>query len=307
MSRTTRTAAVPILAAALLLGTAGTAFAIPVEDDDEPGLPPNQAPNAALTVSPNPALVSQLLPVATISRVLAVENVLNRGAVSFNASASSDPDGVIVKYDWDLDGNGTFESTTGAVATRSHTYPNPGSFAVGVRVTDNDGGTRTATVPLWVASPGGAGSGGSGGSGSGGSGGSGAGGSGSGGSGGGAAARFAARLTGAPIQRLRAVLARGLALGCRADRAATCSLRAELRGSDAWRLGLRVRGRKPFALGRITIALSRSGTRSARLTLTRAGRRALRRARSVALVVRGTAAARVGGRLTLTRTFLLRR
>jgi subtilisin-like proprotein convertase family protein len=245
----------------------------------------NGVPFAALSAAPNPAVAGQ--------------------SVLLDASASNDPDGTIVKYDWDLDGNGTFESTTGAVPTRSHAYPNPGSFSVGVRVTDNDGSTRTATASLSVQSGGGTGSGGSGSGGSG-SGGSGSGGSGSGSSGGGGVGRFDARLTGTPIQRLRAVVSRGLALGCGADRAATCRLRAELRAGDARRLGLRVRGRRPVTVGTVTIVLSRSGTRSVRLALSRGGRRALRRARRVALVVRGTATAPAGGRLTLARTFLLR-
>jgi hypothetical protein len=32
------------------------------------------------------------------------------------------------QYDWDLDGNGSFETTTGATPTRSHTYPNAATF-----------------------------------------------------------------------------------------------------------------------------------------------------------------------------------
>ena len=37
--------------------------------------------------------------------------------VTFNGSGSSDPDGTITKYEWDLDGNGTFELNTGATTT----------------------------------------------------------------------------------------------------------------------------------------------------------------------------------------------
>ena len=36
---------------------------------------------------------------------------------SFNASASTDPDGTIAKYEWDLDGNGTYETDTGTTKT----------------------------------------------------------------------------------------------------------------------------------------------------------------------------------------------
>jgi hypothetical protein len=148
--RPTRRTAVLPLTAAILLGSAGSALAIPIQDDDEPGLPPNKAPSAALTVSPNPVLVSQLLPVNTTFRAIGVQNIINRGAVSFNAAGSSDSDGVIVKYDWDLDGNGSFE-TPGQTATFSaRNLRAPATRTVRVRVTDDGGLTATdaATVDV---------------------------------------------------------------------------------------------------------------------------------------------------------------
>jgi hypothetical protein len=178
-----------------------------------------------------------------------------------------------------------------------------------VKVTDNDGGTRTASLPLVVT---GDPSGGDTGSGSGSGGESGgetgsSGGSGSGaGSGGEAGTRFTGRLTGSPIQRLRSVLSRGLAVGCESDRRVTCVLRAELRASDARRLGLRSRAGKAISLGSVRIVASRVGRGAARLKLTSAGKRALRRARRVSVVVRGTVTGD-GGKVTASRNFLLRR
>ena len=49
-----------------------------------------QPPTASFTVTPNPAQTGQ--------------------TVTFNGSASSDPDGPITKYEWDLDGDGTYET-----------------------------------------------------------------------------------------------------------------------------------------------------------------------------------------------------
>ena len=45
--------------------------------------------------------------------------------VTFDASSSADPDGTITKYEWDLDGDGTFETNTGTTktVTRSATRP----------------------------------------------------------------------------------------------------------------------------------------------------------------------------------------
>ncbi len=90
----------------------------------------NQAPTASFTATPNP---------------------VNTGsAVSFDATASSDPDGTIAKYEWDLDGNGTFETDTGTTKTTSHTYATPGTVDVKLRVTDNNGGTATQTKTVTV-------------------------------------------------------------------------------------------------------------------------------------------------------------
>ncbi len=252
----------------------------------------NGLPVASLTVSPNPVAAG--------------------APVLLDARGSSDSDGTIVKYDWDLDGNGSFETTTGATATRSHTYPNAATFNVGVKVTDDDGGTRTTSRQLVVTGDPSGGETGSGGGSGGEAAGSGtgtgsAGGTGTGaGSGGDAGTRFAGRLTGSPIQRLRSVLLRGLAVGCQSDRRVTCVLRAELRASDARRLGFRSRTGRAISLGSVRFVASRVGRGAAHLKLTSAGKRILRRARRVSVVVRGTVTGD-GGKVTASRNFLLRR
>lgn len=73
--------------------------------------------------------------------------------VSFDASASSDPDGTIAKYEWDLDGNGSYETDTGTAATTSRAYASPASLIVGLRVTDNLGVTAITTRTLQVSVP----------------------------------------------------------------------------------------------------------------------------------------------------------
>ena len=62
-------------------------------------------------------------------------------AVTFDGSGSGDPDGSVAKYEWDLDGNGSFETDTGTTPTVTHSYANSGTYAVSLRVTDDDGGT----------------------------------------------------------------------------------------------------------------------------------------------------------------------
>ena len=58
--------------------------------------------------------------------------------VIFDGSPSSDLDGAIRQYAWDLDGDGTFETNTGTGAIAARAYPAAGSVNVGLRVTDSD-------------------------------------------------------------------------------------------------------------------------------------------------------------------------
>jgi glucose/arabinose dehydrogenase len=59
--------------------------------------------------------------------------------VTFDATASSDPEGGVLTYSWDLDGNGVFGDATGATPTR--TYTEAGTITVRLRVTDFLGAT----------------------------------------------------------------------------------------------------------------------------------------------------------------------
>jgi plastocyanin len=96
-----------------------------------------------------PVIVANQLPVAalTTSTTTAVATVTS---VTLNAATSSDPDGTIASYDWDLDGNGSFETPGGASPTVSHVFPTAGSMTVGVRVTDNNGGNSSVTQAIDV-------------------------------------------------------------------------------------------------------------------------------------------------------------
>ncbi len=75
--------------------------------------------------------------------------------VTLTATAT-DPDGTIAGYGWDLDDDGEFDDATGPSTTR--TFATPGSYRVGVRVTDNGGNVafayrtiEVATRPLQIA------------------------------------------------------------------------------------------------------------------------------------------------------------
>ncbi|MCC7477018.1 PKD domain-containing protein [bacterium] len=59
--------------------------------------------------------------------------------VNFSAAGASDPDGSIVQYRWDPEGDGVFDLSTGAEPTLQHEYTQQGSFDAAVRVFDDQG------------------------------------------------------------------------------------------------------------------------------------------------------------------------
>jgi hypothetical protein len=89
--------------------------------------------DASFTVTPNPALSGQ--------------------TVTFDGSRSGSPGSSIVHYEWDLDGDGTFETDSGTNPVVSRAYPAAGSVAVNLRVTDGTGEMAQATRTLVVSNP----------------------------------------------------------------------------------------------------------------------------------------------------------
>lgn len=103
-----------------------------VSREGEPVVPPvNQNPVAILTANPS----SGDAPLYS----------------SLNASGSYDPDGSIVKYEWDRDGNGSFEYVGSSVI--SYTYSSVGVYNIRVRVTDNQGNQMMAYQTIVVTKP----------------------------------------------------------------------------------------------------------------------------------------------------------
>ena len=79
------------------------------------------------------------------------EDVAVNESVNFDASASTDPDGTIVLYEWDLAGDGDFELNTGADPHINYEYSAAGVYNPGVRVTDDANLKCTASVSVNVA------------------------------------------------------------------------------------------------------------------------------------------------------------
>lgn len=68
-------------------------------------------------------------------------------SIRFDGSDSSDPDGSIASYEWDIGGDGQIDRTGDSV---SHTFASQGSYEIRLRVTDDDGATDTATITIQV-------------------------------------------------------------------------------------------------------------------------------------------------------------
>ncbi len=146
--RRTLTAAL-VVAICALLGTAHPAGALPIGTGGNTG-PQNPAPVAQFTISPNPAFVSTQ-PVfqarSLVSGAASTALYGNGDLVTVSASAT-DADG-IASYEWDLDGDGTFE-TGPTTKVRSLHYFRTGTITVRLRVTDNAGQSTVVSHVLVV-------------------------------------------------------------------------------------------------------------------------------------------------------------
>jgi len=68
--------------------------------------------------------------------------------VSFDASASTSVIGPITRFEWDLDGNGSFELDSGLIDQQSAEFLEPGEVTISVRVTDIIGLTDVGQLVL---------------------------------------------------------------------------------------------------------------------------------------------------------------
>lgn len=122
--------------------TASGSFTVTLVVTDNTGLTSTDTTSAVITeaggVPPNAVLAGPVFGEPSVG-------------ISFNASGSNDPDGTIVKYDWDW---GDTQQSLDAGATPSHTYAADGNYTVTVTVTDNSNLTDQATTTAFVATQG---------------------------------------------------------------------------------------------------------------------------------------------------------
>jgi len=83
--------------------------------------------------------------IPTASFTFTSGTILTSASVSFNGTASSDPDGSITGYAW------TFgDGSTGSGATPAHSYSIAGTYSVKLNVTDNSGSTAVDTQTVTI-------------------------------------------------------------------------------------------------------------------------------------------------------------
>ncbi|HDL20960.1 MAG TPA: choice-of-anchor D domain-containing protein, partial [Nitrospirae bacterium] len=70
-------------------------------------------------------------------------------AITLDGSGSTDSDGTITLYEWDIDNDGTFDYSSSS-PTQSHTYAQQGTYTINLRVTDDAGATDEATTTATV-------------------------------------------------------------------------------------------------------------------------------------------------------------
>lgn len=97
--------------------------------------------NIASTIVPNAPPLADF--------VFSPEEPDTNSLVTFNASASSDPDGRIVKYEWDFDGDGAFDESIDSPVI-AHFFSRGGMMSVTLRVTDDDNATAAVTKTVKV-------------------------------------------------------------------------------------------------------------------------------------------------------------
>jgi plastocyanin len=73
--------------------------------------------------------------------------------VTLDGSGSTDPDGAVVSYAWDLDGDGSFERLGGSDPRLTETLSTPGTVRIGLRVVDDSGLPAEAHETVTVAEP----------------------------------------------------------------------------------------------------------------------------------------------------------
>jgi large repetitive protein len=91
-------------------------------------------------------------PIASVTAI--PSSVAVGGAVTLNGSGSFDPDGLILNYEWDTNGDGVYELSHSTAKPAAVSFATKGTYFVALRVTDADGLTAEGTAKVAVTASG---------------------------------------------------------------------------------------------------------------------------------------------------------
>ncbi|HLM25825.1 MAG TPA: PKD domain-containing protein [Thermoleophilaceae bacterium] len=247
---------VPLLLTLLILGALACAPAAFAQGDCDYNDSNTCPPTAALSASPNPAYQGQV--------------------VVLDGSGSSDPDGDLSNFRWDIDGNGSYETDTGPDRRVATAFFTLGANPIGLRVADAGGRSDVARGAVQVAfnpllAP----------------------------------DRTPPSVRLSRISRsLRRALHRGIAVRLRCSEACVMGAGGTIQRSTSRRFGIRGRRRN---LSKPHRAVIQAGSRRLVLKFSRTARRRLRRARSARVTLRFAVTDPSGNKRRVRRSLRLRR
>jgi PKD domain len=212
--------------------------------------------------------------------------------LQLDGSATSDPDGLITNFVWDLDGDNVYETDTGQTRTASTSFSAPGNYTVGLEV-DYPFGTSWARTGSFYVAPAPSG------------GGTGAGTLPPGGASGGTT-QVAGPSVALVKVRLRQLIARGLPLTVTCGGQCAVSFTLAVDAKTAKKLRLHGRAGKPVKIGWLT-GIYALGKTKPLLTLTPAAKKAVRKARSLTVQVTGKVTQGTLTPLRIAKTLKLKR
>lgn len=88
-------------------------------------------------------------PTATITAPGTPQTRTAPASISFNGTGT-DSDGTIATFEWDFNGDGTYDYSSTTTAGTSFVYNSPGTFTAAFRVTDNEGKTGVDTIDITI-------------------------------------------------------------------------------------------------------------------------------------------------------------
>jgi parallel beta-helix repeat protein len=102
------------------------------------------------TVTVSGALADNKPPIPVITPI---RSTRTNTFVIFNATGSSDTDGLIVAYRWDFNGDNIYESNWSSSATSSYVYSHAGSYMVRLQVKDDTDAVNSTTTSVLITAP----------------------------------------------------------------------------------------------------------------------------------------------------------